>query len=332
MSNAVSAKRMFSRDSVQLAPCALQILDVDSGTFRRDFGRTPFSLRHNLQSSGLFTIDRLTEITNRIIAAGKSNHIAMIEAARNAEGKIVDRRPMRPSADALLGLEQSSRWIDFIGIEEFDPELNQVYLRTLQDVRSLAGTHAVGDVRRGQMNVFVASPGMATPYHFDHGHNFLCQIAGLKAAWLWEPDDREVLPHSEIEDFYFETWIRSPPKSRFQRARQFRLGPGDALHQPSLAPHWVQNGPSVSISVAMHFSNANIERRARIYQVNGMLRRAGLMPTPPGSSRALDHLRSGAMRIFAKRIPKNQDEAVWAGIRRLKRWHKRIGGLLKRSP
>jgi hypothetical protein len=110
----------------------------------------------------------------------------------------------------------------------------------------------------------------------------------------------------------------------FRRAREFRLHPGDALHQPSLAPHWIKNGPSVSISVAMHFSIAALERRARIYQANGVLRRVGLTPTPPDVNRVLDYLRSGTIRVLAKRSPKNQDEAVFAGVRRLKKWRKRL--------
>jgi hypothetical protein len=332
MDIAASAKRKHLRDSAQLTSSPLQVLDVDPVTFRHAFGHSPFALRHNLVPSGLFTIDRLTEIAERIIAMGKLHRISMIEGERTAARKIVNLRPKKPTADVLSRLEHSSCWIDFIGINEFDPELDDVYRKTLQDVKFLVGTQAVGDVRRGQMNVFVASPQMVTPYHFDHGHNFLCQIANEKSAWLWEPDDREILPHPEIEDFYLEAWDRSRRKSGFGPAREFRLQPGDALHQPSLAPHWVKNGPSVSISVAIHFSNASLERRARIYQANGVLRRVGLAPTSPGVNRVFDHLRSGIMRILAKQSPKNQDEAVWAGIRRLKKWRKRLSRLLKNSP
>ena len=308
----------------QLRTSPLQVLDADPATFRQCFGRSPFVLQHNLASSGLFTIDRLTEIAERMIAMGRTGRIIMHEGARTTPGKIINVKRKKPVAEALSRLENSSWWINFVGIGEFDPELDDVYRKTLQDVETLLGRRIVKDVKRGHMNVFVASSHMVTPYHFDHGHNFLCQIANEKSAWLWEPDDRENLPYPEVEDFYLEAWDRSRHKLDFGRAREFRLHPGDALHQPSLAPHWVKNGPSVSISVAMHFSIAALERHARLYQANGVLRRVGLTPAPPGVSRVLDYLRSGIIRVLAKRSPKNQDEAVFAGIRRLKKWRKRL--------
>jgi hypothetical protein len=324
LDNTTLAERTHPRYRGQLPSNGLQVLDADPATFRQCFGRLPFILRHNLASRGLFTIDRLTEIAERMIAMDRAGRIIMHEGARTTAGKIIDVKQKKPVASALSRLENSSWWINFVGIEEFDPELNDVYRKTLQDVETLLGTRVVKDVKCGHMNVFVASSHMVTPYHFDHGHNFLCQIANEKSAWLWEPDDRETLPHPEIEDFYLEAWDRPRHKLDFGRAREFRLHPGDALHHPSLAPHWVKNGPSMSISVAMHFSTAALERRARIYQVNGVLRRVGLTPSPPGVNRVLDYLRSGIIGVLAKRSPKNQGEAVWAGIRRLKKWRKRL--------
>ena len=96
----------------------------------------------------------------------------------------------------------------------------------------------VTNTKCGHMNVFAASEDMVTPYHFDHGHNFLCQISNEKSAWLWQSNDRDNLPYSEIEDFYLEAWDCSRHKLDFKRAQEFRLHPGDALHHPSLAPHW----------------------------------------------------------------------------------------------
>jgi cupin-like protein len=318
------AERTYPRDSDQLPSSALQVLDADPVTFRQCFGRLPVVFRHNLASRGLFTIDRLTEIAERMIAMGQTGRINMHQAAQTATGGIINERQKKPVASALSQLENSSWRINLVGINEFDSELDDVYRKTLEDVETLLGTRIVKDAKFAHMNVFVASPHMITPYHFDHGHNFLFQIANEKSAWLWDPEDRETLPYPEIEDFYLLAWDRPRRELDLGRAREFRLRPGDVLHHPSLAPHWVKNGPSVSISVAIQFSTAALERRARIYQVNGVLRRAGLTPPPPSINRVLDGLRSGIMRVLAKRSPKNQGEVVWSGIMRLKKWRKRL--------
>jgi hypothetical protein len=302
---------------------ALRVLDADPVAFRQCFGRLPTIFRHNLPSTGLFTIDRLTAIAERMIAMGRADGMVMHEDSRTPAGNIIVKRK-KPVASALSRLDTTSWRIIFFRVNEYDHELDDVYREILGDLDTLLERRIVKDPRLSHMNVFVASPHMITPYHFDHGHNFLFQIVSDKSAWLWDPNDRVNLPDAEIEDFYLEAWDRPRNEPDFGRAREFRLRPGDVLHHASLAPHWVETGPSVSISVTIQFSTAALERRARIYQVNGMLRRVGLTPPPPDASRVLDTLRSGMMGVLAKRSPENQGEAVWAGLRRLKKWRKRL--------
>jgi hypothetical protein len=69
------------------------------------------------------------------------------------------------------------------------------------------------------------------------------------------------------------------------------------LHFPFTFPHWVQNGPSVSISFSITFRTPDLERRAMVYNVNAWLRRWGLRPTPPGQSRWRDALKHIALRM-----------------------------------
>src|ERR1700683_2471800 len=79
------------------------------------------------------------------------------------------------------------------------------------------------------------------------------------------------------------------------RGHQFHIRPGDALSHPPLARHWVQNGAHASISISTGFNTKAIDRRARIYQGNIILRRVGLEGPPPGRSPVLDRLRLGAI-------------------------------------
>jgi hypothetical protein len=193
-------------------------------------------------------------------------------------------------------LESSNYWLTFINIGEFDSELNNLYREALQDVESLLGIPVLKDVNRGHMNVFMASPHVITPYHLDREHNFLCQAANEKDVWLWDPDDRENLSELEIERFYCGDMEAAQYGVDVQsRGRAFHIRPGDALYHPPLAPHWVHNGAHMSISVSIGFNTKAIDRRARIYQGNRILRRVGLDGPPPGRSPVLDGLRLGAI-------------------------------------
>ena len=55
-------------------------------------------------------------------------------------------------------------------------------------------------------------------------------------------------------------------EDRFQsRATVFSLHPGEGLHFPVGAPHWVKNGPEVSVSFSATFRSEMSERQAIVY-------------------------------------------------------------------
>ena len=60
------------------------------------------------------------------------------------------------------------------------------------------------------------------------------------------------------------------------------MGPGDGVHVPVTAPHWVKNGPEVSVSFSITFQTRASERRGIVYRVNHALRQRGLKPPPVG--------------------------------------------------
>jgi hypothetical protein len=67
------------------------------------------------------------------------------------------------------------------------------------------------------------------------------------------------------------------------------------VHFPSTAPHWVENGDEVSISININFDLVSIHQRMkRIYSVNRLMRRAGMKPAPPGTSPLRDALKERA--------------------------------------
>ena len=62
------------------------------------------------------------------------------------------------------------------------------------------------------------------------------------------------------------------------------MNPGDGLHFPVAAPHWVQNGPEVSISFSITFQTKDSADRKSLHRLNKQLRKFGLRPSNVGAS------------------------------------------------
>jgi hypothetical protein len=164
----------------------------------------------------------------------------------------------------------------------------------------------------------MASPGVVTPYHIDHESNFLLQVEGEKDVCLFDQDDRDVLSDTEIEKFYAGDAEAARYKPNLQdRGALFHLIPGSAVHHPPLAPHLVRNGDSVSVSVSIGFCTRTLDRRAKVYQVNSLMRRAGLRPAAPGQSNLRDRIKAAGLEMATSSNATSREDILFSGFRRL---------------
>lgn len=271
-----------------------RVLNADSRTFRESFGHIPFALRHKLASSGLFTIDRIAAALDKMVTTG-AGRLFIYESAQTP-GDVFSKMKRKNAREGLIPiLTKGNYWVSG-NLSEVDSELHEFCHGVVSDTEALLGMPIFKNISREHVNLFAASPHVITPYHIDREHNFLCQVIGEKDVWLWDPDERENLSESEIETFYCGEMEAARYKTDLQsRSREFHIRPGDAVYHPPLAPHWVKNGPELSISISIGFNTTALERRARIYQANRALRKFGFVAPPPGRSYILDGLRSGAI-------------------------------------
>jgi hypothetical protein len=148
--------------------------------------------------------------------------------------------------------------------------------------------------------VFLSSPGRITTYHIDRECNFILQIQGRKTVYVFDQNDREVLPEEEIERFWAIDNNAAIYKPRYKdRAKVFELEPGDGIHVPVNAPHWVRNGDNISITLSVNFQFDD-SYRADIYRANYLLRKLGVRPSPPGRYVVRDKMKSGSIRTIAR--------------------------------
>ena len=169
----------------------------------------------------------------------------------------------------------------------------------MSDILEVSGPKLDRKMSYKKVDIFVTSPNRVTTYHIDSESGFLLQVEGTKEISLSRYDDREVLPEEELEQFW--TVDRNAPRYKphlQHHADQVRLEPGTGVHIPINAPHWVQNGNNISISLSINY-HAFANERANIYRLNYHLRnKLGVTPTPPFRSPARDFVKRSIGKIY----------------------------------
>lgn len=268
-----------------------ELLELDAEVCAACFDKRPFHVRHALCAHPLFALPRLVELARQL----PPQYVEY-----NAGSLGVGVRPEETPRNGLSAEETVRRiaecgsWMVLKNVQQ-DPEYGALLDRCL-DLVAQQGGAAVPAMERREGFVFVSSPGAVTPFHLDPEHNFLLQIRGSKLVSMWDRDDRFVLPDRELEKFYAAFTHRNLPwRDAFQTtAWQVPLAAGQGLHFPVAAPHWVKNGPEVSVSFSITFRSESSRARELVYRANARLRRLGLAPRPPGQSILLDSTKKAA--------------------------------------
>jgi hypothetical protein len=261
-------------------------LDADRATFGANYDKKQFVFEHRLAHHPLFAPDRLMELTKEM---AKDPNDVMFDAGDvrvEQRWNEVPRSAMRID-EVLENIETAGGWILLRRAEKF-PEYATLLDACMAEIEDLSGRKLTPLMQKRRALIFISSPNRIASYHIDRECNCLLQIRGTKTISVFNRDDREVLPETEIERFFTVDNNAALYKPTLQsRADVFELTPGKAVHIPVIAPHWVQNGPDVSVSLSVNF-HYHERLMADIYRANYWLRKAGLNPSPPHRSRSID--------------------------------------------
>ncbi|MDB5300392.1 MAG: Cupin superfamily protein [Phycisphaerales bacterium] len=275
-------------------------LEIDPPAFRANYLRRPFLIPHQIARHPLFSLPRLIELSKSLppeyVEYNAGNIPISIDSRLTPQNGLSIEETIRR-------IEENRSWMVLKRVEQ-DPEYNQLLNECLDEVAPYA--EALGPAHRIHSRagaIFISSPGSVTPYHMDHETNFLLQIRGTKFLNVFDPTDRSLLSEQELEGYFCSTTLHRNLvfKDEFQqKATVFTLTPGLALHVPSTAPHWVKNGPDVSISFSVAYQTPASDRVIALYDANARLRRLGLRPTPPSRSRFRDSLKLGVSSMVTR--------------------------------
>jgi len=193
------------------------------------------------------------------------------------------------------GLDGAKRWIMLRELDKW-PDFAPLVADILQAVAPVVETRT-GAIVKPTAFLFISSPGLVTPLHFDPEYNILFQISGRKRFTILPPSCG--LPsRSDNERFHRsgDNLLDWRPELAAQ-GWPFDLAPGDALHVPFKAPHTVTVGaePSISLSVTWRSHSSLMQDDA--WALNGLLGRYRVRLPAPG---ARPWLRAAALRALRR--------------------------------
>jgi hypothetical protein len=248
-------------------------LILDPNAFADSFGRGPLAVSHRLAGHDLLTLESIADLADAL-PASKVEHNRGDVPALLSEGDAprLDATP----GEIARGIETNGCWMVLKNIE-LDPDYAQVMNESLDELVP----HL--DERRDRMLmregfIFLSAPGSVTPSHVDPEHNLLLQVRGTKTMNVGSFPDAET-EQQELERFYSGGFRNIPVLPA--ETQTFPLEPGEGIYVPPNAPHWVENGPTVSVSLSITFRTPATLRSAQVHAVNARLRRLRLSPAPP---------------------------------------------------
>jgi hypothetical protein len=272
-------------------------LVLDSATFDSSFPHRPFVMRHSLAGNPLFELPRLIQLSRTLPPENVEYNAGNVQV--NQDPSQTPRTGLSVE-ETIQRIEEAHSWM-VLKYVELDGEYRKLLAECLDDVSPLSER-----ITSGMCNmegfIFVTSPKSITPYHMDPEHNFLLQIRGNKTVHMWDQEDRSILSDQQLESFYVGGIHRNMPFKAEYAAKEtkFTIKPGEGLHFPITAPHWVQNEDNVSISFSVTFRSEWSERRARLYQMNADIRKMGINPAPIGRSPWKDSTKDTLFRVVRK--------------------------------
>lgn len=286
---------------IQATPVARGSLEFDAEEFRVNYNRKPFQFGHRLAGHPMLAIPELIKLARRLPAGNVHQHRAEVTMSDDFYNAAASHPTNCAIEETMEGMEVVNSYV-MLRNPGVDPAFG-AFLRPLwEEIGVMVDSLDPG--RSNHMSfVFIASPWAVTPFHLDRVANFHMQIQGEKTIHLWNPADREVLTEEDLAHCVAEPRDFHPLfRPEFTaRARPFRQRPGLGVHHPWGAPHAVENGSEVSISLAVTFRSAAMNRRMELHELNHRLRRRGFKPTAVGQSLWRDSLKS----------------VVWGGYRRV---------------
>jgi hypothetical protein len=254
-------------------------------------------ISHNLLENSLLSLEALVTLAQSLPEASVEYNPSNLPIGIDPDDV---PSPLLSIEDTIRSIEDNGSWMVLKRIEQH-PEYAQLLGDTLAEIEPLVRQRTGGML--GQEGfIFVSSPGSVTPFHFDPEHNILLQIRGEKTMSVFPANDEAIVAPQAHEAFHIGQHHRNQVwREEFAaKGEAIRLTPGEAIYVPVKAPHWVQNGSSVSISLSITWRSEWSYEEADARGFNRVARQLGMRPASPARYPARNRGKSLAYRALRR--------------------------------
>lgn len=242
------------------------------------WGRHPVRIEHGLADTGLFGDDALAEL----LQAYPRDNYDLLHMAEQGTGNLAhwtegDLGSAR-GREALDAITSGRLWINLRRVHEVSPAHARLLDAMFEELAELVpGFHPY----KLNLGILISSPGAQVYYHADVPGQSLWHLRGKKRVFVY-PNRAPFLPEEQIEkvvlslteaEIDYEPWFD-------EYATVFDLEPGQMLNWPLNAPHRVENGDTINVSVTTEHFTTHIRNKYAVRYANGLLRRGLRIPPP----------------------------------------------------
>ncbi|WP_245228479.1 cupin-like domain-containing protein [Pontixanthobacter sp. CEM42] len=263
--------------------------------FATHYPEKPHILDHQMSDHSALTLDALADLAGELpensIEFNSGDLPIGVDGKPEATGLSIQ--------DTIRHIATSNSWAVLKNIEQ-SPRYNALLLSLLDEIKPQIEAKT-GAMLRPQGFIFISSPNAVTPYHFDPEHNILLQLKGSKVMTQFPAGDARFAPDQVHEGYHSGGARELTWQDEFaEHGTELAITAGQALFVPVMAPHFVRNGPTSSISLSITWRSDWSFEEADARGFNRILRKAGLNPTAPSRWPGSNKPKAYAFRALRK--------------------------------
>lgn len=259
-------------------------IDRSSASLPRAFGESarvafamaypdqPTKLTHSLAGHPLFSREALALLAERIPEAQVEYNLGKLPLGIRPEDTPANGLTL---GETIRSIDTNGSWVVMKNVES-DPEYAAMLDAALAELAPIVD-RKTGAMLHRQAFIFLSSPDSVTPFHMDPEHNILLQIDGEKTMTVFPAGDMELVPPEQSEGFHGGAHRNLSWDESFRsKGTAVKLLAGDGIVVPVKAPHFVNNGPAVSVSFSITWRSQRSIAEGELHSLNAALRRRGL--------------------------------------------------------
>jgi hypothetical protein len=229
-------------------------------------------LAHAMSGHPLFSRAALALLADRMPAASMEHNLGTLPLGIRPEDTPANGLTV---GDTIRTIDENKSWVVLKNVER-DAEYGAMLEAALAELLPIVAP-ATGPMLHREAFIFISSPDSVTPFHMDPEHNILLQIEGEKTMTVFPQRDAALVPAEVSEAFHAGAHRNLEWTDDFlAKGQAVTLRAGDAIHVPVKAPHFVRNGPAVSISFSVTWRSRRSVAEGELHGLNALLRRRRL--------------------------------------------------------